>query len=349
MRLKRYAILTIAEIFALFSIVRSDKNLAYSGDSKNIDFYEKTKVISDTVQKKNKPFWTVRSVISPNQVVFQNPQVASDTNGEGRFRTSVEGDWLYAFGLQQIHDGTILECWLPIDSANTTFAISRTRIEIQNCSTESSNPCQYGKCIIENGSFSKLSCLCFVQYTGFFCEKMVDGATFYEAMFILPLILFFPALLLVVIFLYSPEAARNAEATGPAKVLLLTQHIVSHDRSLVSKKELFDCFLTSPDEKRIAIPVSFLTPTSIAPDGITSFRNTPTSSGTVVNLSLEHSPVTVNEPPKIIPKERKSSSTKKKKAGSGPPSDDTKSSPAPKSSPDPSRPPKQGKAPPKSS
>ncbi|KJH43912.1 hypothetical protein DICVIV_10073 [Dictyocaulus viviparus] len=121
---------------------------------------------------------------------------ATDSNKKNRL--TVIDNVAYLYGMSTLLDGSVVACLVypNVSRSSAMKLVSRTILVAQNCASMNEfetpwmnkrNPCRYGSCRVRNDSgFELLECRCMEQYTGFFCDKLVDKATMYELLFYAP-------------------------------------------------------------------------------------------------------------------------------------------------------------------
>uniref|UniRef100_A0A0M3IFY1 EGF-like domain-containing protein n=1 Tax=Ascaris lumbricoides TaxID=6252 RepID=A0A0M3IFY1_ASCLU len=119
---------------------------------------------------------------------------------------------LYAYTIQKRHE-TLYDCHI-LAKGNIEW-VSRVLLVVQDCDTEENelkaynnkrNPCQYGACVVEpfpqTPEFERVKCNCVTQYTGEFCNVLVEGALIRELIHFSPFIGHMLAFLFVFIFYF---------------------------------------------------------------------------------------------------------------------------------------------------
>ncbi|PAV84837.1 hypothetical protein WR25_10087 isoform B [Diploscapter pachys] len=134
--------------------------------------------------EQNPPIWMIfypekvwNGGLSKTELRSFNPNSLQNVSGSqfpgttDRFLS--DGENLYGYALQSIHNKVIIECQVKLWIGNRTV-ISRHFIQMQNCGnkTDSINlldPCRYGTCEVDNYTVPGMEytrCHCVPQYTG---------------------------------------------------------------------------------------------------------------------------------------------------------------------------------------
>ncbi|VDM43401.1 unnamed protein product [Toxocara canis] len=107
-----------------------------------------------------------------------------------RFEYLDGGQSLRGYTVQKVHEAAY-DCHVLANDRSEW--VSRVSLVVQDCDTEENelkaykndrNPCQYGACVVEpfptDNTLHYLKCSCVPQYTGEFCDLLVEGALIRE-------------------------------------------------------------------------------------------------------------------------------------------------------------------------
>ncbi|EYB87336.1 hypothetical protein Y032_0265g669 [Ancylostoma ceylanicum] len=168
------------------------------------------------------------------------------------FSTSRNGA-AYIHGVRKTMNGSLLECLVEADEnkeSRQSFS-SRIVLVIQDCGKETGaesismnklNPCRYGSCRVRNDyGFELLECRCIEQYTGLYCDQLVEWAIYYEVMYYSP---FFALIAVVVFICFCHTCVEEARIECP---MSFEKHVM-RDNLLVDMKGYYPAMFMSPEQ-----------------------------------------------------------------------------------------------------